>query len=340
MITQPCGLLFVFSGPSGAGKNAIMKAVMKRETDLHQLPTATTRAMRADEQHGREHEFIGEEEFRQRILDKQLIEWQIIHDKGIYGVPRATIQEGIRSGRTLVADVDVLGAMQLKQEFGDHLVLIFIQAPDKATLEKRLRNRSDFSGEEDLLARLRRADFEMDFAGQYDHRIVNSDGALEETVDEALRIIYEECQHPADINGKLGWNPENIDQSVTGLVVDHGRILLYHNTLPEWPIEEGSDLLPFDVVQEELEAQLGIDILPTRPDAIFRKVDVGFEPPQLVHSEQLGERFIKNYIYVLQSVQPLVELPHEWSWASIAELDLDPTLRNLLLEANFILQAD
>ena len=335
------GLLFVFSGPSGAGKNTIMKEVMQREPSLTQLPTATTRPMRDNEQHGREHEFISEAEIRQRILNKKLIEWQIIHDKGIYGVPRATIQDGIRAGKTLIADVDVLGAMQLKQEFGDHIKLIFVTAPDMATLENRLRNRVDFSDEEDLQARLRRADFEMGFVPQYDHQLVNRDGELDAVVAEALQIIQNDLDHAPPIDeAHFGWNPDNIYQNVTGVIIQNGQVLLQHNTFPTVPIPSTNEDMPFDVIRDELENALGSDILPSRPDAIFSKVDSSFEPPQLVLSSMEDNRIEKHFYYVLQIEPNLTELPVDWSLVPINDLQINPALHNIIREAAILLQTD
>lgn len=335
------GLLFVFSGPSGAGKNTIMKEVMQREASLTQLPTATTRPIRDNEQHGREHEFLSETEIRQRILDKKLIEWQIIHDKGIYGVPRATIQDGIRAGKTLIADVDVLGAMQLKQEFGNHIKLIFVKAPDMATLENRLRNRVDFSDEEDLQARLRRADFEMGFADQYDHQLINRDGELEAVVQDALQIIHKDLENAPPIDeAHFGWNPDNIHQSVTGVVLQNGQVLLHHKAFPTVLMPDHSEELPFDVIRAELEHALDRDIFPSRPDAIFSKVDSSFEPPQIVLSTKLNDRIEKYFYYVLQIEPTLTDLPADWTWVAIDDLQINPALHNIVREAALLMNLE
>jgi guanylate kinase len=337
VIPHQRGLLFVFSGPSAAGKNTIMKEVLKREPSLQQLPTATTRPIRADEMQGREHEFISEAEFRQRILKKQLIEWQIIHDKGIYGVPRATVQEAIRAGRKMILDVDVLGAMQLKQEFGNHLVLVFIEAPDMATLETRLRNRSDYSGEEDLQARLRRADFEMQFQHEYDHILTNRDGQLEDVVQTMVDIVHLHCTEAAPLSSStLGWNPDDIQEMVTGIVIQNGYALLQNDLFPHVDIAPGEDSLPFDVIRETLESELGVAILPTRPDAIFRKVEDSFEPPQLVRSNQEGNIVEKDFIYILQPSELLTQLPEGYVWFPIDELLLENPLGNLVKEAALV----
>lgn len=339
-MTQANGLLFVFSGPSGAGKNAIMQAVMERLPELEQLPTATTRPMRDNEMQGREHEFISEDEFHQRIRDKELIEWQIIHDKGIYGVPRATIQEGIRAGKTMVADVDVLGAMQLKQEFGDHLVLIFVDVPDSETLENRLRNRSDFSGEDHLASRLRRADFEMEFKDEYDYLVINRDGKLEDAVNRVIEIIRSESASVESNVSALGFNPDDIQQSIIGVVVQNGKVLVKDGKFPQIPLPEKTDDLPYDVIRDKLEAMLGATIVPGRPDAAYRKVDDSFEPPQVVHTVSSEDGIEKGFIYVVYTKQPLMQLPDDWEWTEIDSLEISSSLRNAISEASLLLHTD
>ena len=334
------GLLFVFSGPSGAGKNAIMQAVMEHLPAAEQLPTATTRPMRDNEKQGREHEFISEDEFHQRIRDKQLIEWQIIHDKGIYGVPRATIQEGIRAGKTMVADVDVLGAMQLKQEFGDHLVLIFVDVPDMKTLENRLRKRSDFDGEEHLAARLRRADFEMEFRDQYDYVIVNRNGKLDGAVERVLRIIEAERATAGSNVSALGFDPDDIRQTITGVVVQNGKVLVKDGKFPEISIPDNAKNLPYDAIRDELQKMLGAKIVPGRADAMHRKVDDSFEPPQVVHTINSDGGIEKGFVYVVYTEQPLTDLPQGWKWADIDSLDISSSLRNAISEASLLLHTD
>jgi guanylate kinase len=339
-MVQASGLLFVFSGPSGAGKNAIMQAVMARLPGLEQLPTATTRPMRDNEKQGREHEFITEDEFHQRIRDKQLIEWQIIHDKGIYGVPRATIQEGIRVGKTMVADVDVLGAMQLKQEFGDHLVLIFVDVPDMATLENRLRKRSDFDGEEHLASRLRRADFEMEFKDEYDYVVVNRDNKLDEAVDRVIEIIKAELGSVDSNVSALGFNPDDIYQTVTGVVVQNGKVLVKGGEFPEISVPDNPVNLPYDAIRDKLQALLGVPIVPGRADAVHRKVDDSFEPPQVIRTVSSDDGIEKGFIYVVYTEQPLTHLPEGWEWANIDSLNISSSLRNAIGEASFLLHTD
>ncbi len=335
---KPAGLLFVFSGPSGAGKNTIMDAVMESESYLQQLPTATTRECRHDEKEGREHYFVTEAEFRQRILAKSLIEWQIIHAKGVYGVPRHAVQDVILGNKLAVADVDVLGAMDLKREFDDHVVLIYVLPPDKATLEKRLRDRPDVDTEEELQTRLRRADFEMGFADQYDHHIINRDNELDASVAQALNIIREAGAHRPYAAHNLGWNPDEITYQITGLVVQDGHLLQHNGTFPR--LDVPAHKLPFEALHDYFQSHLDIDIVPTRPYAEERAVAIDFEPPQMVRVGHEAQAITRNHVYILKPATPITTLPDGWRLTPINYLHLDESTQKLLLQAMGNLQVD
>lgn len=334
---QAEGLLFIFSGPSGAGKNTIMHEIIDHDERLHQLPTATTRPRRDYEQEGREHEFISEAEFRQRIINQELIEWQIIHDKGVYGVPRATVQNLIRAGDVAVADVDVLGAMALKEEFGDYVVLIFIEPPDMATIERRLRERDDVKTELELRTRMRRAAFEMGFKDHYDYVIVNRDGDLHESVARTRKVIAQEMAKPRQGGttlNTLGWSPDMLHCRTTIVVPQQGNVLRHNGKLPF--VDVVSDQMPFAALRDYLGQHFDTDFLPTRANADKRVVDIDFEAPQLLDTQRLAPgKILRNHIYILQPEIPLQnqDLQDGWEWQPIANCELDNTLEQLLLEA-------
>ncbi len=338
---QPCGLMFILSGPAGVGKNTIIRGVLSAMPHLKQLPTATTRLPRADEQEGRDHEFLSEAEFRRRILEKALIEWQIIHDASVYGVPRATIQDAIRKGQALIADVDVLGAMQLKQEFGDQVVLVFVEASDKNLLASRMRKRSEVSDEE-LNTRLRRVEFEHEFAEDYDYVIVNREGQVEASIQEMIDIVTDACVKNAQTSfaadATIGWDPAVIQQNVIGLVVQNGNLLQKHGEFPK--VKVPADQLPFEAIQAHLQAELGVEIYPTRPDSPTRKVDIGFEPAQMIRVTRKATTIEKNFIYVLHLAHELDEAPTGWTFSPIANLHLDAHILEILTQTEGLLQTD
>ncbi|MEP7289813.1 MAG: guanylate kinase [Chloroflexota bacterium] len=184
----PNGVLIVLVGPAGVGKNTIMKQVMEK-LPVRQMPTVTTRPMRPNEEEGREHYFVSLDEFRQKIADKSLVEWQEVYPGTYYGTPHYQMQAALDSGENLVADIEVLGATELKKAFPNNVVLIFIAPPDLNDLDRRLRTRGHMS-EDEIAERLKRANFELKFAEKSDYRVVNDD--LESSVQKVTEIINQE----------------------------------------------------------------------------------------------------------------------------------------------------
>ena len=192
------GVIFVMIGPGGAGKNAIMKAVIAAFPAIKQLATATTRPMRADEEQGREHVFVSERRFRQMMLGGDLLEHQEVTPGKFYGIPRRSVQEALASGAVRIADIEVLGAVELAAAFPDNVVQIFVAAPgeDKAeqlqVLEERMRLRADAAT--DIEQRLQRASaLELPYQARCDYVVVNDDlaRAISKTADIIRREMSE-----------------------------------------------------------------------------------------------------------------------------------------------------
>ncbi len=170
-------------GPAGAGKNAIMNEVLRQLPDLRQLPTATTRPMRDTEEQGREHWFVNEVEFRQMDARHELIESQTVH-KHLYGTPRATIENAMREGRDLIADIEVLGATLLHNAYPNNTILVFVQPPSVEDLIKRMSIRGESQAEIDT--RLQRVEMEMQYAPQCDYLITN----YQDQLKQSSAILY------------------------------------------------------------------------------------------------------------------------------------------------------
>ena len=174
---QP-GVIFVMIGPGGAGKNAIMKALMAENPAIRQLATATTRAMRADEAQGREHLFVSKERFERMIAAGELLEYQEVTPGKFYGIPRQSVAAGLAAGEIRIADIDVIGANILAETFGDNVVRIFVTAPGATpaeqlvVLKKRMMERDD--AYTDIDQRLRRArELELPYQNRCDYVVVN-----------------------------------------------------------------------------------------------------------------------------------------------------------------------
>ena len=184
------GLMFILVGPAGAGKNAIMNEVLHQLPDLHQLPTATTRPMRDTEQQGREHHFVSEAEFQQM----ELIESQTVHNH-LYGTPRLTIENAMREGRDLIADIEVLGATHLHNAYPHNIVLVFVQPPSVDDLITRMSIRGETQAEIDR--RLQRVEMEMQYAPQCKYLITNYQDQLKQSSAILYGIVLAERSHRA-----------------------------------------------------------------------------------------------------------------------------------------------
>lgn len=171
--TRGSGLLFILVGPGGVGKNAMMQGVLGTLPNLRQLPTATTRAPRPGETHGKERFFVTMDQFTQMIAEDQLIEHEEVHPGKFYGVPRQPVEAAIAAGEDLVADVEMSGAQKVYTAYPENTVLIFVAPPSRETLEARMRARGE--AEAGIQERMDRYEREMAFQPQTHHLIINDE---------------------------------------------------------------------------------------------------------------------------------------------------------------------
>ncbi|MDE2775393.1 MAG: guanylate kinase [Chloroflexota bacterium] len=186
------GVIFVMIGPGGAGKNAIMKAIISAFPAIEQLATATTRPMRADETQGREHLFVSERAFRKMISENELLEHQEVTPGKLYGIPRRTVEDALSAGAARIADIEVLGAIALAAAYPRNIVQLFVTVPgvnseaQLALLEERMRTRADDATDiEQRLERARR--LELPYQNRCDYNVVNAD--LERAIEHTSAII-------------------------------------------------------------------------------------------------------------------------------------------------------
>ncbi len=176
--------VFIISAPSGSGKSTLVNSLLTHEPGLIFSVSYTTRAPRGQEQDGREYHFVRREEFRRMIEAGDFIEWAQVFDD-YYGTHRRYVDQGMAEGRDVVLDIDVQGARQLKEKI-PQAVSIFILAPSREELEKRLRARGDVS-EDVIRKRLAKAAGEIRNFGQYDYVLVNDD--LQAASERLLWIV-------------------------------------------------------------------------------------------------------------------------------------------------------
>ena len=166
------GNLFIISGPSGAGKGTLVKAITPVVPDLWVSVSVTTRAPRRGEVQGRHYFFISDEEFDRLAERGGLLEWAEVHGNR-YGTPRAAVEAKVAEGRQVVLEIDPQGAFQVKS-LVPASILVFIMPPSWDELQRRLVGRGSES-ESEVETRLQTAKRELDLVGEYDHVIINDD---------------------------------------------------------------------------------------------------------------------------------------------------------------------
>ena len=178
------GRLIIISSPSGGGKGTVIKRILELKPELCYSVSATTRAPRAGEEHGKAYHFMTHEQFREMIENDEFLE----HAKYVnefYGTPKKHILDCIENGKDIILEIEVQGAKQVK-DLIPGAISIFIVPPDIEELERRLRGRGTDS-EEKLIARLERAAQEMKEKENYLHVVVNDE--VDRAANEILSII-------------------------------------------------------------------------------------------------------------------------------------------------------
>jgi guanylate kinase len=180
------GKLVIFSAPSGAGKSTLVNYLLPQFPQLSFSISATSRAPRGQEEHGKDYYFLSSEEFKVRVAQDELLEWEEVYSGTYYGTLRTEVERIWSEGKVVVFDIDVVGALNLKKQFGDRALALFVQAPSVEILEQRLRGRGTDS-EEKIQQRVAKATIEMARAPEFDKVVVNDD--LNTAKAEALAIL-------------------------------------------------------------------------------------------------------------------------------------------------------
>ncbi|MEO1007615.1 MAG: guanylate kinase [Planctomycetota bacterium] len=181
------GVLVVFSGPSGVGKTTIARAVERDIPAALFSVSVTTRAKTPDDVDGVDYHFVDEAAFRDMIDRDALLEWATVFGR-YYGTPRAWVDEQLRRGRVVIADIDVEGARQVKARMPDAMA-IFVLPPSEDDLLARLRarKREDEAAIQRRFAEAKREIATARESGCYDHFIVNE--SLGDAIAEAIALV-------------------------------------------------------------------------------------------------------------------------------------------------------
>ncbi|WP_036225365.1 guanylate kinase [Mesoaciditoga lauensis] len=181
------GILFVMSGPSGAGKTTIVKGALRELEDVEFSVSYTTRPKRENEVDGRDYFFVTKAEFEELRKKGEFLEWQEVHGH-LYGTSKNYVKSKMKSGVNVLLDIDVKGAMSVKKQIKE-AVFIFVAPPSFKELKERLIKRHT-EGKEDLEKRIEDAKYELSMISEFDYLIVNHD--VDQSIKQLESIIIAE----------------------------------------------------------------------------------------------------------------------------------------------------
>lgn len=176
----------IITAPSGAGKTTLVKLLLANRDDLAFSVSACTRSKRQGEVNGKDYYFLSEEAFRKSIANKEFIEWEEVYENMFYGTLYSELERVWAGNKAIIFDIDVQGALHLKETLGEKALSVFIAPPNKEVLKERLLKRGTES-EETMNSRYGKAVYELAFQSRMDVFVVNDN--LETAFQELNQII-------------------------------------------------------------------------------------------------------------------------------------------------------
>ncbi len=184
------GILIVISGPSGAGKGTICKALLEKHDNIYISVSATTRAPRVGEVEGVNYYFLTKEDFEEKVRENGFLEYANVHGN-FYGTPKGNVEKMLEDGKDVILEIDIQGALQVKENFKEG-VFIFILPPSMEELKQRIIKRGSET-EESLMTRFKNAYKEINYVSKYNYAVVND--TIELAVEKVESIITaEKCR--------------------------------------------------------------------------------------------------------------------------------------------------
>ncbi|MEI9909881.1 MAG: guanylate kinase [Bacteroidota bacterium] len=180
--------IIVITAPSGAGKTSITRHLLQKFPELAFSISAATRDARSYETDGVDYYFISTEDFKQKIQRKEFAEWEMVYEGKYYGTLKSELQRIWNNHQVPLLDIDVKGAIHVKQQYPESLLTIFIEPPSIAELKRRLESRGTETAES-LQARVNKASYEISFKDQFNTLIVNDD--FNRACSDAEEIVRE-----------------------------------------------------------------------------------------------------------------------------------------------------
>lgn len=178
--------ILIITAPSGAGKSTIANRLMNAFPSLAFSVSAATRAPRGNEKNGIEYYFISTEEFKQKIKEQAFAEWEMVYEGKYYGTYNSEIERIWNNNQTPVLDIDVKGALHIKQMYPNQTYSIFIEPPSVDVLKTRLKNRGTET-EDGINTRINKAEYELSFKNHFDKVILNDN--LENACEKAIETV-------------------------------------------------------------------------------------------------------------------------------------------------------
>ncbi len=198
------GMLLIISGPSGSGKGTVV-AQIKKDTNISVSISLTTRQPRPGEEHGIHYFFTSVEDFNQKVREDELLEHaQFVGN--LYGTPRRYVEEQIEAGKTVILEIDVNGALQVKEKF-PQAVLLFLLPPTHSELQRRLETRAT-ENLETIHQRLRRTEDEIKLIDKYDYLVINDD--IDQAACQIRGIVRSEMLRPVRSADKIDQFKDNM----------------------------------------------------------------------------------------------------------------------------------
>jgi len=180
------GKLIIITAPSGSGKTSITRYLINKYPQLAFSISATTRSPRGDEKNGVEYYFLTVADFKEKIVKKAFVEWEMVYEGKYYGTLKSELERMWGIGKIPMLDIDVQGAVHVQQKFGDDCLSIFIQPPSVEELKRRFEGRGTETAES-LATRVNKASYEMSFSHQFKKTILNDD--LDRACAETEQVI-------------------------------------------------------------------------------------------------------------------------------------------------------
>lgn len=180
------GKLIIFSAPSGSGKTTIVNELISHLPNLEFSISATSRQARKGETDGRHYYFLEPGRFIEKVKNKEFIEWEEVYENYYYGTLKSEIERIWKAGKHVIFDIDVKGAINLKKQFKERALSVFVEVPSMEELEKRLRGRSTET-EDKIRKRLAKAQEEMKYKSEFDVVILNN--RLDIAIEEAIKRV-------------------------------------------------------------------------------------------------------------------------------------------------------